>query len=376
MQQPVFLDKNSPPRLIQRLYHGRKIQVWEGYVHVKEVNGWVENPRIELARRQRQAQVGNRALTQDEVFDLMKNDPEFKLKELRDDIQKNGVREPIVLTFSGKLLDGNRRFFALKYVLETLPVADPNRLEYERIPVYVLGEHAHKEDEERVLVEENFAASLKLEWPDYVKAMHVKADSDAGIKPEDIAAKYGWARTKVRETLRIWEIIDDFLSFAIAPPNQDDEDGGGLGMSEQDAERVAASNYQFFNEAQKSFFNELKTDVEFKIKFFKWISMGKFSSFPEVRIAYKAWKTPEAKAIIEGPEPTAAKSAKAVLDYNARVVRNADEAAARIETFVSFVKNLRLEDVTALPERSLLQLREALDLLAEMARAAVERKNR
>lgn len=375
MKPPVFIEKLPAPRVIQRLYHVRKMQVWEGHVKISAVHGWVENPRIELARKQRQAQVGNRALTQDEVFDLMKNIPEFKLQELRDDIQKNGLREPIVLTYTGKLLDGNRRFFAMKYVLEGKQPSDPTRAELEMVPAYILMEDATEIDERHVLVQENFAASLKLEWPDYVKALHVKADSEEGLRAEDIAAKYGWRKPKVKETLRIWEIIDDFLSYATTAPDPSDENNGGLGLSENDAERLAAERYQFFNEAQKSFFDELKTDFEFKVQFFKWIKEGKFSSFPEVRIAYKAWKHVEARPILMGPEPTAAKDAKAVIDYNSRIVRGGEEIGARIESFVTFLKGLKADQIAALHEKNVSHLRDALALLESLAKAAAQVKS-
>lgn len=372
MNIPDFLEKTPPPRIIQRLYHGLKIQVWEGVVKIGRIEGWVKNPRIEIAIKQYQSKVGDRDLTQDEVFDLMKQDVEFKLKELRDDILKNGLREPIVLTFKGKLLDGNRRFFALRYALDGLTKSDPNRSEFERIPAYVMIESASEEDERHVLVEENFAASLKHEWPDYVKARYVKIDAENGLKPEEIAAKYSWKTPKVKETIRILEVVDDFLAFATTDPNPDDEHGGGLGLAEHEAERIAAENYQFFNEAQKSFFNHLKTDFDFKTQFFKWINDGKFASFPEVRIAHKAWNHPEAKPIIMGSEPTAAKDAKAVLDYNARIVRSGEETGARIEFFVGFLKGLKVEQVASLPDKTIEHLREALILLEKMTAAATE----
>lgn len=370
MNPPRFLERLPQPRVIQRLYHARRLQVWEGCLNIDSVIGWPENPRIDLVMKQFKARVGDRELTQDEVFDLMKNTPEVKLKELRDDILKNGLREPLVLSYTGKLLDGNRRYFAVKYALEGLPMSDPRRVEVERVPAFVLMEDASEVDERHVLVEENFAASLKIEWPDYIKAKHVKHDSDAGFRAEDIAAKYNWNKSKVRETLRIWEIIDEFLTLATDDPDPEDESGGGFGLAETEAEMLAAENYQFFNEAQKSFFDPLKTDLDFKIQFFKWIKEGKFGSFPEVRIANKAWNHPEARPVLMGPEPTAAKDAKAVLDYNARIVRGGEEVGNRIDSFVAFLGGLQANQIAALPARSIEQLRETLLLLERMAAAA------
>jgi hypothetical protein len=113
LNRPSFIAEKQEAELKQRLYNGRKLLVIECKVNIKDINGWVDNPRIQLARKAMLDRIGNRELTQDEVFDLMKNDKEIRLKELRDDILKNGLREPLTLSFSGKLLDGNRRFFAI-----------------------------------------------------------------------------------------------------------------------------------------------------------------------------------------------------------------------------------------------------------------------
>jgi hypothetical protein len=370
-QPPFMLDKPKP--LIKlRLYNGRRINVWEGKVKVSSILGWADNPRIELEKKKYLSQVGGRPLTQDEIFDLMKNDPEVRLKDLRDDILKNGLREPLTLSYTGKLLDGNRRFFAVKFALEGMSSTDPNRQDLETVEAHVLSEDATAADEQNVLVEENFSASLKIEWPAYVKAVQVIEAHGDGLSPEEISQKFSWAKSKIKETLKIHEVIQEFIIFATANIDPDDETGGGFGLSEQEAETIAAKNYQYFNEAQKSFFDPLKTDIDFKIQFFKWINESKFSSFPEVRVAYKAWQHPEAKAALLQPDPAAAKSAKAILDYNARIVRSGDEAVGRIDTFVKFIKDMTASDIKLIPESSRKSLQEALELVIKLSKAASE----
>ena len=369
--KPSFFLTKPEPQIKQRLFNGRRIMVWEGRIKVESIQGWVENPRIELEKKKYLSKIGLREITQDEILTLMKNDPDVKIKDLRDDIIKNGLREPLTLSFSGKLLDGNRRFFAVKYALEGMPLTDPNRQDLEVVDVHVLSENASEEDEQNVLVEENFSASLKIEWPDYVKARKViDAHEDDGLTIEQLSRKFSWAKTKIRETLRIHEIISDFIIYATSVIDPSDEHGGGLGLSEQEAETLAAKNYQFFNEAQKSFYDPLKSDIDFKFQFFKWVAGSKFSSFPEVRIAYKAWQNPEAKSVLLQPDPSAAKSAKAILDYNSRVVQSADEAAARIETFVKFLKELTAEEIQKIPSQTSSKLQEALDLVIKLSLAA------
>lgn len=369
---PTFFIDKPTPVIKQRLYNGRKLMVWDGKVKISAIQGWVDNPRIELAKKKLISKIGARQLSQDEIFDLMKNDSEVKLKELRDDIIKNGLREPLTLSYDGKLLDGNRRFFALRYALEGMHAADPNRQDLEAVEAFVLTEEATSEDEQNVLVEENFSASLKIEWPDYVKAIKVVEAHGDGLRLEEISRKFSWAKAKIKETLRIHEIINEFLMFATTPGDPNDESGGGLGLTEQDAETIAAKNYQYFNEAQKSFFDPLKTDFDFKIQFFKWIYEGKFSSFPEVRVAYKAWQHPEAKAAILQPEPSAAKSAKAILDYNSRVVKSVDETVGRIETFTKFLKGMTAEEIKRLPKISRENLAGALEMVLKMSEATSE----
>ncbi|RZJ90564.1 MAG: hypothetical protein EOO20_07765 [Chryseobacterium sp.] len=368
--EPAFLLSKPAPIIKQRLYNGRKLLVYEGKVKISDIKGWIENPRIELAKKKLIQTVGHRQLTQEEIMDLMKNDPDVKLKDLRDDILKNGLREPLTLSYDGKLLDGNRRFFAMKYALEGMQITDPNRQDLEQVDAYVLSQDATEEDEQNVLVEENFSASLKIEWPDYVKAMRVVDASESGLTPDQISRKFNWNKSKIRETLRINEIIQDFKTFATSEIDLEDPSGGGLDFSEQDAEAIAAKNYQFFNEAQKSFFDPLKTDIDFKIQFFKWINENKFGSFPEVRVAYVAWKNPEAKAALMQPDASAAKSAKAILDYNSRIIRNTDEAVGRIDTFVKFLNDMSAAEMSLLPETSKDNLEKALQMVIKMSRAS------
>lgn len=366
MTIPGFIEKNPQPILKQRLYNGRKIAVYECHVKVSNIQGWIDNPRIDLAKKNLIEQIGDRELSQDEVFDIMINDKEIKLKELRDDILKNGLREPLTLSYEGKLLDGNRRFFAVKYALKHMSALDPNRQDFETVPAYVLTDTATSDDEKNVLVEENFSASLKIEWPEYIKAKMVVEYHNKGYSVEDIAQHFNWSKSKIKDAIKINEIIEDFITFATSPIDMEDENGGGLGMTENEAEQICAQNYQFFNEAHKSFDAQLKMDADFKMQFFRWIAQGKFMSFQEVRIAYKAWKSPEARAAIQQQEPTAAKAAKAILEYNDRVIKSSGETVGRIDNFVQFLKNLKVEQLKDIPKETHEKLKEALELVIKM----------
>ena len=72
------------------------------------------------------------------------------------------------------------------------------------------------------------------------------------------------------------------------------------------------------------------------------------------------------------PDPTAAKSAKAILDYNDRIVKNKDEVIGRIDSFVRFLGEISANDMSALPEATKTSLEKALKLVINMSRSTEE----
>lgn len=367
MAVPKFL-KNAETTPEPRMYHGEMIQLWKGEVAVSDIEGWVGNPRIEMAIEELRDDIGGgQEITQKMVYDIMKSNRDVRLKDLRDDIIKNGLREPLMLSYAGKLIDGNRRFFAVKYALENAD--DGLRARLERVPAFVLTENARKEQELSILVEENFAPSLKKEWPPYVKARHIQEASDGGMKPKDIAKKFGWDTSQVKETLRTLEIADLFMAFARGEP--DPETGAdGLGMSARDAKKVVDEKYQYFNEAQKSLYNQLTDgkDPDFPPNFYKWLARGNcFASFHEVKAAYRAWLDPEAKEVLEKGGEGAGKDAKAILDYKRRVVKDDKDIEHRVENLVTFLRSLKADQMSRMPQHVLDKLRESLEMVVDMA---------
>lgn len=374
MNTPDFLETEPNPKLVDRRYNGRKMTVWSGRVKIENIEGWGDNPRIELAKRTLQEKVGNRELSQEELYDLMKREPDVRLTLLRDDILNNGLREPLTLSHKGKLLDGNRRFWALKYALETLPQTDQNRQDFDRVEVYVLLDSATENEEQSVLVEENFTQSLKIEWPDVIKARYIVEAYEKGYDETEIAKMYSWSRSKVKDTIKINGLTNEYIVCATSDPDPEDEHGGGWGLSEQEAESEVSKKYQYFNEGQKSFFTPLCEDIDFKMQFFRWLHEGKFSSFPEVRIAYKAWKDPEAKSALMEEEHSAGKSAKAIIDYNQRVVKSTDDVLVRIDRMFNFLDGITAAQFKLIPEASLEKLEKTLEAVHKMAKAAKDTK--
>lgn len=362
MNKPKILEEQPIPRLVQKSFHGRKVPIWEGLTLVTNIFGWVKNPRLELELKRFKDDNASRDPTDDEILAIMQAVKEFGLKELAEDIRSNGVRQPIILNSNGKLLDGNRRFYAVKYILSKADENDPNIQDYKKIPVWVLDESCSEEDEQRILVQENFYPALKVEWPDFVKARYVHDDLLNGLPAQSVAQKYGWRASKVNETRKIMDLIGEFIEFATTPISEE-----GLGKTELEAERIAAEKYQQFNEAQKSFLSQLATDFDFKVQFFRWVSEGKFSSFQEVRVAWEGWNDPAVKRILLNDDPQAGKKARAEIEYKKVVKDNSGKASERISNFVVFLEQLTTVEISSLSENDIKSLKTALKKVSEMA---------
>src|SRR6185312_3142466 len=165
------------PRYEVRYFHRRKIEVWNGYVQTKSVTGWVQNVRIDLFVEKWRRDHNGAPPTNEDILQWMEHDPnsEFDLKPLGESIIKNGVRQKIVITSEGILLDGNRRYFAsLMRMRDAETAADRTTLEMVKsLPAYVLSPMCTKDDLDAVLVEENFVDDCRRPWPNYIKATRV-----------------------------------------------------------------------------------------------------------------------------------------------------------------------------------------------------------
>jgi ParB-like chromosome segregation protein Spo0J len=367
MKQPTILLKQPEPRITQKQFHGKKLLVWEGLIPIKDVKGWVGNPRLDLELKRFQDSHVGRQPDDEEVYSVMKNVRAFKLKELADDIRINGVRQSIVVTCGGKLLDGNRRYYASRLILDTTKNDDPARSDFENIPAWVLDASCTEDDEDGILVQENFYPALKVEWPDYVKAQRIYQDLQSGDSAKAVAQRYNWSPAKINETKRIMELITEFIVFATSAPGDESD---GLSLPDIEAERIAAENYQFFNEAQKSFRHRLDTDIDFKQQFFKWIFEEKFSSFAEVRIAEAAWDNEKARKLLMSNDPKAGSKAKALIDYERNFEKETIEVEQEIDDFVETLAKLTTAQKKEISPAYLKKLESALNTVVGMIKSA------
>lgn len=349
--------------------------VWSGKVNVSDIKGWTDNPRIRVLKAQFKNNFG-REPNQDDIYELLKGDEESKLAVLKDDILNNGVRHPVWLSNDGKLLDGNRRFFAVRFALECLPESDPRRATIGTVPAYVLTEASTADDEWRVVVQMNFSDDFKQPWPDLVKAMAVYEDHQKGLGEPALKTKYDWNISKIRSAIRTYGIIEEFLDFATEDANLEDPLAGGLGKTENQANDIANKHYQKFNEAQKSFREALDTDFDFKRLFFRLLAANKFQSWAEVRTAHSAYQDPVIRPTLLSTDPEAADKARILVEAKKKGVAVTATNEQRIKDFVTFLNKLKMEEIRKLPSGAFTELFVALrelNTVVGSAAAAVEK---
>ena len=372
--KPSFL---SNPVHIRRLYHGLLVDMWEGEVQLTDIEGWAKNPRISQEMQEWENRFDG-PITQKQLYQRMQEIEDVDLKRLSKDISKNGLREPIVLTFDKRLLDGNRRFFASKMAYEQTDDATKKR-GLETIRAFVLTKNAPEKEERHILVEENFSPSLKREWPDYVKARYIveafeshqnESDKSNAEIIKSVAKEFGWDNRKVQDTLRTWEMINEFIKYAVTEsvPESDQE---GLGKEDLEAEKVASDSYQYFNEAQKSFRNPLLENSVFAALFYDLIDQGDFfKSFVDVRFAYKGYLDEDCRAIMESKRPGGGRDVRLHIQMAERQAKKIKGVQPTIEDFIDFLNKLSTAEKKAISNDTLGRLQEALSLVEGMINVA------
>ena len=216
-------------------FHGKHINMVEGYVDITTVDLWGANDRADL-NVQEFEELNGRPPEQMELFALMtgqlrlpslpKKDP-FKISELAQSIARKGVERPIILTAEGILGDGNRRATAAKEVVAS-PQFSPDEKDRARFVRAWITPPGITEDEfDAIVVALNFEDDLKIAWPEYVKARRVVDDyrlrrsglggrftqkHDSEIK-KAVASRFAITVPRVTRYLKMVQWADDFRDY-------------------------------------------------------------------------------------------------------------------------------------------------------------------
>lgn len=363
------------PRYEVRYFHRRRVEVWNGYVRTKDVVGWVENVRIDLFVERWKRDHG-KPPTNEEILEWMVNDPndEFDLSTLADSIVKNGVRQKIVITADGILLDGNRRYFASLMTLKAAEKTnDVDTIKMVNcLPAYVLSPLCGKEELDAVLVEENFVDDCRRPWPNYIKAsrVYVKYQELREKLPKaqsigELVDQFGLSKGQIERFLKMMDYIQEFHDHHA----EEDGETGKKAKDDFDIRWRVQKYFEYFDELTKTqVVNTLNGDPELREKVFERLYEGDFASFAQIR------KLPAIAADRRARDMfITGDGAKAVTDAIQWVTISgiAKKAMAnddRIISFKIFLESLTSQEIASLDPLVVADLQTIADLVSSMAK--------
>ena len=379
---PVILRFNSVPISLFRTEGDPRL-----------IHGWVKNPRIDMILR-RWRHAGNRSADaypdDDELLELMLQDDilnnredrrTFSIKDLGEDVKRNGVRDSIIVTWDGTLIDGNRRKFAVMWALSSKGGAsnDQRRL-LERIPMLILPNDAPDYQKQSILVQENYAGSMKKEWPPVVanKALFDRyrelLDSNAGENDLTIRQHLRdefprFNVTDIMHRIETWHLIQEFRAEF------------GDELNEDEMERRINDQFNYFRQANDTFRRQnFYHDPEFRELIFQGIRHELFPSFAAVRRLDDIYGSPRAKEIFlegEGMSPP---------QKRANYERARDEAGRerairdltldkRIESIINSLDNLTSVQLAEIAPELRARLEGALQRIIAQATISIDDAN-
>ena len=362
-------DPMSLPRLATRRFHGREVSLWQGYVHVDDVEGYVENLRLRFYLNQWRSkqQDPQKIPTTDEVYQIMveadkeerrESDRPFHIERMADSIMRNSVREPIILYYRGvsktELWDGNRRFYGTKHIMavdrEDFLKA---RARVQWLPAYVFMPTGNVQEDTRVkhdiLVECNFVLPEQISWPAYVRAEQVydefqkrmKEDPDDSVLSRltkgELAKKYG---------LKGWRTADRWIKMydlALQFKEYHEEDQG---RDPTVTDLLIQERFEYFDEVSKpGVFKALREDPDARDEVFEWMWDGKFKAWTDVRSIPKILADPIAHKQANDPDEDAVKRAIATVIANDPVrVKDKTAANEKIKQFATWLDSFKREE--------------------------------
>jgi len=216
---------STPDKSAQRrLFHNERINVYPSVLPLDKIHYWPTNNRtiFTFERLVRLKEKNLDKIPLEEITRFVAEQDIHKLQVLSDSIGRNGVQVPLVIRDDGKLLDGNRRYFAchwLKMQRAERGKSSPESLS--QIPVQVIRKADLTETLElKILAEANFIPDLKVAWPLDAQARAVeeyyqrfrrekKADEETALA--EVVAVFGIARQRAVDLLDTLELTKQFI---------------------------------------------------------------------------------------------------------------------------------------------------------------------
>ena len=376
--KPDFVLHDADWHLETRHFNGIQIPLFRTGGDVSQVKGWAANPRVDMIlnrwRNDRHVSA-DVSPNDDEMLELMLNfdDGSFAIQDLGEDIKRNGVREPIIVTWDGKLIDGNRRKFAVMWALSDRGGATNEQHQLlERVPMFVLPKSAPDIHEQSIIIQENYAESLKKEWPQVVTngriyrryqelSRQFPHEQELVIRQRVRREFPRFSTTEIRNRINTWNLIEEFRA------DYSDED------NEDNLEAGINKSFQYFRQANDTYRNKnVFSEPEFKELLFNGIQKELFPSFASVRRFEEVYRNPRATEIFLEGEGLSGTGLRSNFD-RATAVANHEEATRnltlerRLESIIDSIDELTSVQLAQIPPPLRSRLESALQRIIAQA---------
>jgi len=217
----------SKDKVEQKLFHNVTLDVYPTTLSLDKIEFWKENNRTIFTFERLCREKGKKNISEftiEEITQFVADQDVHKIEILAKSISRNGVQVPLIIRDDGKLLDGNRRYFACQWLKmqcekrnESLPVA------LTEIPVQViLKTDIDKESnlERKILAEANFIPDLKIPWSldaqsravyDYYEQLRKNKEVDHDAAVLDIVSVFGIKAQRVNKLMETLKLTKEFI---------------------------------------------------------------------------------------------------------------------------------------------------------------------
>ena len=208
----------------KKLFHNEWLNVYPTSLPLSAIEFWKENNRTIFTFERLQIEKGKKLdeLSIEEITQFIAEQDIHKLDVLAKSIGRNGVQVPLIIRDDGKLLDGNRRYFAcqrLQMQYKEQNESIPSTLL--DIPAFIIRKNdLSRELELKILAEANFIPDLKVTWPLDAQARAVEdyyqerrqnnVDHESAIA--EATGVFGIKRSRVIELLDALKLTKVFIN--------------------------------------------------------------------------------------------------------------------------------------------------------------------
>ena len=381
--RPDFVLDDADFDLETRYFNGIPIALYRTEGDASRIEGWVENPRVEMILN-RWRNVNHMSVDaspdDEEMLQLMLayDDGSFTIQDLGEDVKRNGVREPIIVTWDGMLIDGNRRKFAVKWALSSKGGASPEQHHrLSRTPMFVLPEGVSNDDKQSIIIQENYAESLKREWPQVVTNGRIynryqdlsnqfpnEQELDIRRRVQREFPRFGV--TDIRDRINTWNLIEEFRT------DFGDDD------NEDDLEAKINRSFQYFRQANDTYRNRnVFSEPEFKELLFSGIQKELFPSFASVRRLEEIYRNPQATEIFLGGEGLSGRALTA--NFNRATAEAGREEATRnltlerrLEAIIESIDKVTSSELAEIPASLRSRLEKTLERIIAQASVSAD----